>query len=43
VDHLLNTFLHAVAWHGGSMFAHMLGLPIVIIFVGYGLYRILRR
>lgn len=43
MDHLLNTFLHAVAWHGGSIFAHMLGLPIVIVFVVYGIYKFIKQ
>lgn len=43
MDHLFNTFLHAIAWRSGSMLVHMIGLPVIIIFVGYGLYRFLRR
>ena len=43
MDHLLNTFMHSVAWHAGTNFAHMVGLPLVVIFVVYGIYKFIKK
>lgn len=43
MEHLFNTFMHSVAWHAGTNFAHMAGVPLVGIFVAYGLYRLYKK
>lgn len=41
MDHLFNTFMHSVAWHAGTNFSHMLGLPLIAVFLVYGIYKLL--
>lgn len=43
MEHLYQTFLHSVAWHAGTNFANSIGMPIMFIFIGYGVYKVLRR
>lgn len=43
MDHLFNTFMHSIAWHAGTNFAHMFGLPLVGIFVVYGCYKYFKK
>jgi len=43
VEHMFNTFLHSIAWHSGTKLVNMVGLPIVVIFVAYGAYKLYRR
>jgi hypothetical protein len=42
MDHLFTVFMHSVVWHAGTEFAHMAGIPLIGVFVAYGLYRLLK-
>lgn len=39
----MNTFFHAIAWHAGADFAHRIGFPMALIFIGYAIYRFIKK
>jgi len=39
----VNTFFHSIAWHAGTSFAHMLGFPVALVFIGYAVYRFIKK
>lgn len=38
-DSLFNTFLHSIAWHTGGKLVNMFFIPILLCFIGYGIYK----
>lgn len=40
LDNLLNTFLHSIAWHTGTKAVSMFWVPLLVLFIGYGLYKL---
>lgn len=43
MEHLFQTFLHSIAWHSGTKLVHTLGLPVVVVFVLYGVYKLIKQ